>query len=70
MAKITVRESKEIVTTFIHACLDRGLSTNKAFDLFNEILILIEEKRCTEEMWFEKIEIAVAEANNKEGVTL
>ncbi|PED06067.1 hypothetical protein [Bacillus pseudomycoides] len=70
MAKITVRESKEIVTTFIHACLDRGLSANKGFDLFNEILTLIEEKRCTEEMWFKKIETAVTEANNKEGATL
>lgn len=70
MAKITIRESKKIVTTFIQACLDRGLSASKGFDLFNEILVLIEEKRCTEEMWFEKIEEAVAEANNKEGATL
>ncbi|HDR4411964.1 TPA: hypothetical protein ACOQ5N_005569 [Bacillus cereus] len=70
MAKITIEESKEIVTTFIHECLDRGLSANKGFELLNELLIMIEEKRCTENMWFEKIETAVAEAKNKEGVTL
>lgn len=70
MANINGIDTKKNVTTFIHACIDKGLTVDKGFDLLNELMILIEEKRCTEEIWFEKIEKAVAEANNKVGAVL
>ncbi|SCN41127.1 Uncharacterized protein BC067498_05520 [Bacillus cereus] len=69
MAKITDRDTKKLVRTFIHSCLDKGLTTNKGFELLNELMTMIEEKRCDEKIWLETIDRAVAEAN-KEGVIL
>lgn len=69
MAKITNRDTEKIVRTFIHSCLDKGLTANKGFELLNELMTMIEEKRCDEKIWLVTIDRAVTEAN-KEGVTL
>ncbi len=69
MAKITDRDAEKSLRRFVHTCLDKGVSVEKAFELVDELMIAIEEKKLDEKLWIDKVEKAIAEAN-KEGVTL
>ncbi|MDA2760920.1 hypothetical protein PDQ74_28965 [Bacillus cereus group sp. Bc005] len=69
MAKITDRDAEKSLRRFVHICIDKGISVEKAFELVDELMIAIEEKKLDEKVWIEKVEKAIAEAN-KEGVTL
>jgi NADH dehydrogenase FAD-containing subunit len=68
--ELTNRGVEKLVRTFIHTCLDKGLTVNKGFELIDELMIMIEQKRYDENLWHGLVNKAIAEANNKEGVML
>lgn len=62
--------AKEIVKTFINSCKHNGISLEKGWVLFDEMMSLVEQGVTDEKVWKSLIDKTIEESHNKEGAML